>query len=128
MAIGRSGGCCTDHLLRHSRVINQVVLICVSVDRIQVCLHEDGLVSEACEYPMTDQNSLLYLALPQQSLQDNFESQFKFWLDPSSFVKDIVLSGYRIPFLCYPDPIFLHNHVSTLEKKDFVAGKILRSL
>ena len=51
------------------------------------------------------------------SVQGMLKAHSEFWiteLDPSSFVKDIVLHGYRLPLLTVPDPIFRLNHVSVL--------------
>ena len=65
------------------------------------------------------------------SVQGMLKAHSEFWvteLDPSSFVKDIVLHGYRLPLLTVPDPIFRLNHVSVLSEADFISAEIERLL
>ena len=38
-------------------------------------------------------------------------------------MEDIVLSGYRLPFVSYPDPVVMRNHPSTLVE-EFVSAEI----
>ena len=61
------------------------------------------------------------------SVQGRLKSHAKFWLDeldPSSFVKEIVSQGYRIPFIRLPDPVCYRNHRSAIEHADFVQEAI----
>ena len=50
-----------------------------------------------------------------------------FWLEklaPSKFVADIVTSGYRLPFIAIPEPVFPKNHRSAFENAGFVSSAI----
>ena len=61
------------------------------------------------------------------SVQGRLRFHSQFWLDnvdPSSFVRDIVTQGYRIPFICLPDPVFYKNHRSAQEHAEFVEEAI----
>ena len=61
------------------------------------------------------------------SVQGRLKNHAKFWLDeldPSSFVKEIVSQGYRIPFIRLPDPVCYRNHRSAIEHADFVQEAI----
>jgi hypothetical protein len=43
------------------------------------------------------------------SVQGRLKQHERFWideLDPSSFVADIVIEDYRLPFMRLPDPLF----------------------
>ena len=51
----------------------------------------------------------------------------RFWLEEleaSSFVRDIVSNGYRIPFVRLPWPVYKSNHRSALEHQEFVSTAI----
>ena len=66
-------------------------------------------------------------AVGQISVQGRLRTHSKFWLEelePSSFVKEIITQGYRIPFIRLPDPVFYRNHRSALEHADFVEEAI----
>lgn len=39
-------------------------------------------------------------------------------------MNDIVLGGYRLPFLSYPDSILRMNHVSVRDEAEFVSVDI----
>ena len=61
------------------------------------------------------------------SVQGRLHKHADFWLnelDASSFVKDIVLYGYRIPFVVLPWPVFKNNHRSALKHEGFVISAI----
>ena len=61
------------------------------------------------------------------SVQGRLRTHSQFWLEelePSSFIKEIVTQGYRIPFIRLPDPVCYKNHRSALEHADFVEGAI----
>ena len=61
------------------------------------------------------------------SVQGRLRSHSQFWLDnldPSSFVREIVTQGYRIPFIRLPDPVIYKNHRSALEHAEFVEDAI----
>ena len=61
------------------------------------------------------------------SVQGRLYERAEFWLNElnaSSFVREIVTQGYRIPFLKLPWPVFKCNHRSALEHSDFVSSAI----
>ena len=61
------------------------------------------------------------------SVQGRLHEHSSFWLEEleaSSFVKDIVTCGYRIPFVKLPWPVFKANHRSALEHQAFVSTAI----
>ena len=61
------------------------------------------------------------------SVQGRLRSHSDYWLqelEPSSFVKEVITQGYRIPFVRLPDPVFYRNHNSALEHKEFVEKAI----
>ena len=61
------------------------------------------------------------------SVQGRLHEHANFWfneLEASSFVKEIITQGYRIPFLKVPWPVFKCNHRSALEHEEFVATAI----
>ena len=53
----------------------------------------------------------------QVSVQGRFREHSQFWIEelkPSSFVHDIVTTGYWLPFLIYPDNVVKANHNSAI--------------
>ena len=63
----------------------------------------------------------------QLSVQGRLRANSNFWLnelEPSSFVKEIVTQGYRIPFIRLPDPVFYRNHNSAFKHAEFVEEAI----
>ena len=63
----------------------------------------------------------------QISVQGRLKTHSIFWLgelEPSSFVKESVTQGYRIPFIWLPDPAYYQNHKSALDHADFVKEAI----
>lgn len=73
---------------------------------------------------------LLEQSKPTVPVQGRLRTCSNFWentLKPSSFMQGIVDSGYRLPFLSYPAPVFMRNHSSAFENKDFV-GKAIKEL
>ena len=102
-------------------------IIAFSVDQVQPGFPSDELSDWASELLLADQDGLLELASPQESVQGRLKSHSSFWsneLKPSVFVEDIVLSGYRLPFVSYPDLVVMRNHPSTLVEKEFVSAEI----
>ena len=66
-------------------------------------------------------------SMGQISVQGRLKTHSAFWLEelePSSFVKEIVTQGYRIPFIQLPDPVCYRNHRSALDHADFVEEAI----
>lgn len=64
------------------------------------------------------------------SIQGRLYKRANFWLnelDASSFVREIMTQGYRIPFIRLPWPVFKSNHRSALEHCDFVSSAIVCS-
>ena len=62
-----------------------------------------------------------------ESVQGRLHENAKFWieeLESSSFVKDIILHGYRMPFTILPWPVFKFNHRSALVQEEFVSSAI----
>ena len=65
------------------------------------------------------------------SVQGRLKNHSRFWLqelEPSPFVKEVIIQGYRIPFIRLPDPVFYKNHKSALEHADFVEEAIRKLL
>ena len=61
------------------------------------------------------------------SVQGRLRKHASFWLndlDASSFVKGIILHGYRLPFVALPWPVFKFNHRSALQHEQFVSSAI----
>ena len=66
-------------------------------------------------------------SMDQISVQGRLRAHSKFWLEelePSSFIKEIVTQGYRIPFIRLPDPVCYRNHRSAFGHADFVEEAI----
>jgi len=64
----------------------------------------DTAVDESLEEPVSE-----------MSVQGRLRSHSEFWiseLDPSQFVKDVVQTGYRLPFVNLPEPCCRLNHRS----------------
>ena len=60
-------------------------------------------------------------------MQGRLRSHFQFWLDelePSPFVREVVLYGYRIPFIQLPDPVCYRHTKSAFAHSDFVEEAI----
>lgn len=73
------------------------------------------------------EEELLEKCIPCLSVRGRLKSRAEFWsntLNASSFVKEIVQSGYRLPFLHYPVPMSMRNHRSALENDEFVYSAI----
>ncbi|MEW8542467.1 MAG: reverse transcriptase domain-containing protein [Candidatus Thiodiazotropha sp.] len=49
-------------------------------------------------------------------------------LRASSFILDVILSGYKLPFTNFPTPVFLRNNFSALKHKSFVDRAIIELL
>ena len=50
-----------------------------------------------------------------------------FWeqdLEPSQFVLDIITSGYKLPFITYPQPMIAKNHRSAVKHAKFIEESI----
>ena len=83
-----------------------------------------------CEQSWPEEDLLDRMIPPEtssESVVGRLRTHSDFWtnqLQASSFVQEIVTTGYRLPFLQYPVPIFMRNHKSTLEKKEFVESAI----
>ena len=61
------------------------------------------------------------------SVQGRLRKHSSFWLndlDASSFVRGIILHGYRLPFVVLPWPVFKLNHRSALQHEQFVSSAI----
>ena len=61
------------------------------------------------------------------SVQGRLRKNADFWLkelESSSFVKEIVTEGYRIPFIRLPEPVFYRNHKSSFEHSKFTEEAI----
>ena len=61
------------------------------------------------------------------SVQGRLRSHSEFWiseLDPSQFVKDVVQTGYRLPFVNLSEPCCTLNHCSAYEDPIFVSSAI----
>ena len=74
------------------------------------------------EYEKAEQTGV-----PQLMVQGRLRSHSQFWLDeldPSSFVRDIIMHGYRIPFIRCPDPVYYMNSSSASEHANFVEEAI----
>ena len=104
---------------------------CLVLDQSAVCflpLHEDLSVIEGDEWfrGLNGQDHDM-----QVSVQGRLKEHSQFWIEelkPSSFVRDIVTSGYRLPFLRYPDNVVKVNHNSALEHSEFVQEAIAELL
>ena len=61
------------------------------------------------------------------SVQGRLRKHSSFWfhdLEAPSFVRNIVLHGYHIPFIALPWPIFKCNHQPALGHSEFVSSAI----
>ena len=61
------------------------------------------------------------------SVQGRLHRNASFWLnelEASSFVRNTIFHGYRIPFVALPWPVFKFNHRSALEQSKFVSEAI----
>ena len=93
-----------------------------------------GEESEVChpvDELLGEQDEMLDCTLPVPNVQGNVRKHSDFWLkqlEPSSFVRNIVLHGYRLPFLSLPAPIVRNNHNSALVEEGFVESEIERLL
>ena len=61
------------------------------------------------------------------SVQGRLKKHASFWLnelEASKFVRDIITSGYRLPFIKFPPSIFQKNHRIALNNKSFVEQAI----
>ena len=61
------------------------------------------------------------------SVHRKLHEHSSFWmekLEESSFFRDIISHGYRIPFVELPWPVFKVNHCSALEHQEFVLRAI----
>ena len=61
------------------------------------------------------------------SVQGRLRKHSSFWLhdlEAPSFVRNIVLHGYCIPFIALPWPVFKCNHQSALGHSEFVSSAI----
>ena len=60
-------------------------------------------------------------------VQGSLREHSSFWLEelePSSFVKEVIMQGYRIPFIRLRDPVCYKNHKSAIEHSKFVQDAI----
>ena len=92
---------------------------------------ECGEICDSCVSLVAEQDGLLELTLSEPQVQGNVKKHSEFWvtqLNPSSFIRDIVLYGYRLPFLSYPDPVVRRNHVSAQVENKFVESEIVNLL
>ena len=83
--------------------------------------------SPLCCEPLSAAGEVAVEAKAQVSVQGRLESHAAFWLeelDPSKFVADIVTSGYRLPFIALPNPVFQRNHRSAFENFSFVSAAV----
>ena len=104
---------------------------CLVLDQSAVCylpLHEDLSVIEGDEWfrGLNGQDHDM-----QVSVQGRLKEHSQFWIEdlkPSSFVRDIVTLGYRLPFLRYPDNVVKANHNSAIEHSEFVQEAIAELL
>ena len=61
------------------------------------------------------------------SVQGRLRECSNFWeqdLEASQFVLDIIISGYKLPFIAYLQPMFPKNHRSTVKHAKFVEESI----
>ena len=104
---------------------------CLVLDQSAVCslsLHEDLSVIEGDDGfgGLNGQDHDM-----QVSVQGRLKEHSQFWIEelkPSSFVRDIVTSGYRLPFLRYPDNVVKANHNSAVVHSEFVQEVIAELL
>lgn len=111
-----------------------MVLILINIALTLLCVY---LVGRGVAQLTGHTEEELYLSWPDEdvlehhrpcvSVQGRLKTRAEFWantLQASSFVQEIVRSGYRLPFLRYPTPVCMRNHRSALEEKDFVRSAI----
>ena len=61
------------------------------------------------------------------SVQGRLRERASFWeqdLEASQFVLDIITSGYKLPFITYPQPMIAKNHRSAVKHAKFVEESI----
>ena len=61
------------------------------------------------------------------SVQERLREHSSFWeqdLEASQFVLDIITSGYKLPFITYPQPMIAKNHCSAVKHAKFVEESI----
>ena len=71
--------------------------------------------------------SVLFEDSEQESVQGKLHKHASFWLndlDAFSFVKDIVLHRYRMPYVVLPWPVFKFNYLSASQHEQFVLSAI----
>ena len=62
------------------------------------------------------------VSVPQLTVQGRLRSHSQFWvneLEPSSFVRDSIMHGYRILLIWCPDPVYYTNSRSASEHANF---------
>ena len=100
---------------------------------LRPCFMEGGIEVECLSFQKPDSHSSKFESastLPQQpvvSVKGRLRKCSGFWineLEASQFVRDIVTSGYRLPFLAYPPAVCANNHRSALEDAPFVSGAV----
>ena len=68
-----------------------------------------------------------YVSYQPLSVQGRLREDARFWeekLEVSSLVVEIVTTGYRLPFILFPPPLFARNHKSASEHSIFVHDSI----
>ena len=98
------------------------------INYVLLCSDDQVLIPEVVEHDglLEQQEALLCDGM---SVRGNLRANSDFWLNElktSSFVKDIVLFGYRLPFLTIPVPVFRFNHPSVQDEAEFVSAEIDR--
>ena len=103
------------------RVLHCCFVSVTAPESLEHCIEEEVRPFQP-DILLDKEESLFYMSASSSQREHS-----GFWLtqlEVSALVEDILLEGYRLPFLAYPPPMFMLNHHSARRELEFVDAEI----